>query len=218
MRVLAINAYHGGSHREFLTQWIDHSEHEFTSLTLPARHWKWRMQHAAVTLAAEVRNRLVAGERWDVLLVTDMFDLTAFLGLVPAEIAALPRIVYFHENQWTYPIPQGETRDLTYGFINLKSALAADSLWFNSSFHRQEFFQASRSFLRRMPDFAFTDALEDCEQNAAVISPGKQMQHRVNSNQELCRFSGWPAGNMTKTRSSFVKRSDCWIRQEPIFG
>ena len=23
MRVLAINAYHGGSHREFLTQWID---------------------------------------------------------------------------------------------------------------------------------------------------------------------------------------------------
>ena len=174
MRVLAINAYHGGSHREFLTQWIDHSEHEFTSLTLPARHWKWRMQHAAVTLAAEVRNRLVAGERWDVLLVTDMFDLTAFLGLVPAEIAALPRIVYFHENQWTYPIPQGETRDLTYGFINLKSALAADSLWFNSSFHRQEFFQASRSFLRRMPDFAFTDALEDCEQNAAVISPGIQ--------------------------------------------
>lgn len=174
MRVLAINAYHGGSHREFLTQWIDHSVHEFTALTLPARHWKWRMQHAAVTLAAEVQNRFVAGERWDALFVTDMFDLTAFLGLVPAEIAALPRVVYFHENQWTYPIPHGETRDLTYGFINLKSALAADSLWFNSHFHRQEFFQASRDFLQRMPDYAFTAAFEDCAHKAAVISPGIQ--------------------------------------------
>ncbi|QDT93171.1 tRNA-queuosine alpha-mannosyltransferase domain-containing protein [Gimesia algae] len=174
MRVLAINAYHGGSHREFLTQWISHSVHEFTTLTLPPRHWKWRMQHAAVTLAEDVRNRFVAGERWDVLWVTDMFDLATFLGLVPADIAALPRVVYFHENQWTYPLPTGETRDLTYGFINLKSALAADSLWFNSDFHRQDFFQASREFLRRMPDYAFIDALEDCAQKSAVISPGIQ--------------------------------------------
>lgn len=186
MRVLAINAYHGGSHREFLMQWIDHSLHDFTILTLPPRHWKWRMQHAAITLAAEVRNRVADGERWDVLFVTDMLDLTAFLGLVPAEIAALPRIVYFHENQWTYPIPQGEARDLTYGFINLKSALAADSLWFNSDFHRQEFFQASRDFLRRMPDYAFMEALDECQQKTAVLSPGIQ------------KMNGEPRGNQTR--------------------
>ncbi|WP_417392062.1 tRNA-queuosine alpha-mannosyltransferase domain-containing protein [Gimesia sp.] len=174
MRVLAINAYHGGSHREFLMQWIDHSIHDFTLLTLSARHWKWRMQHAAVTLAAEVRARVENGQRWDVIFVTDMFDLTTFLGLVPAEIAALPRIAYFHENQWTYPIPQGETRDLTYGFINLKTALAADALWFNSDFHRQEFFQASRDFLQRMPDYAFLETLKSCEQKTAVFSPGIQ--------------------------------------------
>ncbi|WP_417384950.1 tRNA-queuosine alpha-mannosyltransferase domain-containing protein [Gimesia sp.] len=188
MRVLAINAYHGGSHREFLMQWISHSVHDFTTLTLPARHWKWRMQHAAVTLALEVRKRIEAGERWDAIFVTDMFDLPAFLGLIPAATAALPRIVYFHENQWTYPLPQGETRDLTYGFINLKSALAADSLWFNSDFHQQEFFQASRDFLQRMPDYAFNAALEECVQQAAVISPGiqkKEMTARSDQKRSL---------------------------------
>ncbi|QDT44629.1 Glycosyl transferases group 1 [Gimesia alba] len=174
MRILAINAYHGGSHREFLEQWISHSCHEFSVFSLPARHWKWRMQHAAVTLASDVEARFEAGQRWDVLFVTDMFDLATFLGFVRAEIAALPRIVYFHENQWTYPVPENETRDLTYGFINLKTAISADEIWFNSDFHRREFFQASVDFLKRMPDYSLLDLLSSCEQKSSVVPPGIQ--------------------------------------------
>ncbi|MCA9017021.1 MAG: DUF3524 domain-containing protein, partial [Planctomycetaceae bacterium] len=179
MRVLAINAYHGGSHREFLEQWISHSSHEFRVLSLPARHWKWRMQHAAVTLASDVEARFHAGERWDVLFVTDMFDLATFLGFVPAEIAALPRIVYFHENQWTYPVAENETRDLTYGFINLKTVIAADEVWFNSDFHRREFFQASAEFLKRMPDYSLLDTLSQCAQKVSVVPPGIQKAEMV---------------------------------------
>ncbi|QDV20191.1 GDP-mannose-dependent alpha-(1-6)-phosphatidylinositol dimannoside mannosyltransferase [Gimesia panareensis] len=174
MRILAINAYHGGSHRDFLQQWISHSCHEFTVLSLPPRHWKWRMQHAALTLAAEVEQRSAEGAHWDVLFVTDMFDLTTFLGLVRAEIADLPRIVYFHENQWTYPVPADEPRDLTYGFINLKTAISADALWFNSDFHRREFFQGSTAFLKRMPDYAPLELLEPLQRKSAVHSPGIQ--------------------------------------------
>ena len=51
MRVLALNPYHGGSHRAFLDGWMANSRHRFTLLTLPAHHWKWRMRHAAVTFA-----------------------------------------------------------------------------------------------------------------------------------------------------------------------
>lgn len=133
------------------------------------------MQHAAVTLASDVEARFQAGARWDVLFVTDMFDLATFLGLVSAEIAALPRIVYFHENQWTYPVPENETRDLTYGFINLKSAIAADEIWFNSDFHRREFFQASENFLKRMPDYSLLDTFLPCEQKSSVVPPGIQV-------------------------------------------
>lgn len=174
MRILAINAYHGGSHREFLQQWISHSCHDFTVLSLPPRHWKWRMQHAALTLADEVEARYAEGARWDVLFVTDMFDLTTFLGLVRVEISDLPRIVYFHENQWTYPVPANETRDLTYGFINLKTVISADALWFNSDFHRREFFQGSAEFLQRMPDYAPLELIDPLTQKSAVYSPGIQ--------------------------------------------
>lgn len=172
MRVLAINAYHGGSHREFLQHWISHSCHEFTVLSLPPRHWKWRMQHAALTLVSEVQARFAEGARWDVLFVTDMFDLSGFLGLVDAEIAALPRIVYFHENQWTYPVPENEARDLTYGFLNLKTAVAADEVWFNSDFHRRDFLNASADFLNRMPDYAPVKLLEQIQSKASVHPPG----------------------------------------------
>ncbi len=172
MRILAINAYHGGSHRDFLQHWVSHSCHEFTVLTLPPRHWKWRMQHAALTLATEVEQRFVSGDRWDVLFVTDMFDLTTFLGLVRKEMMDLPRVVYFHENQWTYPVPENEIRDLTYGFINLKSAISANALWFNSDFHRLDFFQGSAEFLQRMPDYASVDLLKPLQHKSSVRPPG----------------------------------------------
>ena len=52
--VLALNAYHGGSHQAFLNGWSGRSRHRFTTLTLPAYKWKWRMRHAAVAFAEQI--------------------------------------------------------------------------------------------------------------------------------------------------------------------
>ena len=54
MHILALNTYHGGSHQAFLENWQANSEHQWTTLTLPAYHWKWRMRHAAVTFAEQL--------------------------------------------------------------------------------------------------------------------------------------------------------------------
>ena len=51
MRILALEPYYGGSHQAFLDGWIAHSQHEWTVVSLPAYHWKWRMRHAAITMA-----------------------------------------------------------------------------------------------------------------------------------------------------------------------
>lgn len=51
MRVLALEPYYGGSHRAFVDGWASRSRHDWTVLTLPAHHWKWRMRGAAVTMA-----------------------------------------------------------------------------------------------------------------------------------------------------------------------
>ncbi len=98
MRILAIEAYYGGSHKAFLDGWVGSSRHEWTVLELPGYKWKWRMRHSAITFAEEVGKRVENGERWDLVFCSDMLNLAEFLGLGPAAIKALPSIVYFHEN------------------------------------------------------------------------------------------------------------------------
>ena len=76
MRVLALNAYHGGSHAAFLDGWAARSRHDLTVLTLPAHHWKWRMRHAAETFATQAA---ALDGTFDAVWCTSMLDLAACL-------------------------------------------------------------------------------------------------------------------------------------------
>ena len=175
-RILALNPWHGGSHRAFLDGWIRHSQHEFTVLPLPAYKWKWRMRHAAVTFSQQLHELLTddAGNRpeWDALFCTDMLGLAEFRGLCPEVVRQLPAIVYFHENQLTYPTQKDEERDFHFAYSNMTSALAADSVWFNSAWHRDEFLAALRVLLRRMPDFGHEDSVDAILARSAIQPPG----------------------------------------------
>ncbi len=172
MRVLALEPYHGGSHRAFLDSWIAGSRHHWTLLTLPAYKWKWRMRHGAITLAGEVAQKLAAGEGWDALLCSDMLDLAQFRGLAPAAVHALPAVAYFHENQLTYPVRVAKERDLHFGLTNLTTALAAGEVWFNSAFHRDEFLGAIPAVLKRMPDFQPFEAVDRIRDRSRVHPQG----------------------------------------------
>jgi glycosyltransferase involved in cell wall biosynthesis len=171
-QVLALDAYHGGSHAAFLSGWSQASRHDFTVLSLPPYKWKWRMRHAAVTLSEWSHRRVARGERWDVLFCTDMLNLAEFRGLCPEPVRRLPAVVYFHENQLTYPNRREEPRDLHFAFTNLTTALAADRVWFNSGFHQREFLSALEQLLRRMPDHRPQDAPSDIQKKSAVHPPG----------------------------------------------
>ena len=172
MRVLALNPFHGGSHRAFLDGWIRHSRHEFVTLTLPATRWKWRMRHAAWTFAEELQERQQQGERWDVLFATDMLNLAELLGLTARATCQLPSVLYFHENQLTYPVQQADPRDLHFACTNFVSALAADRLWFNTAWHRDSLLDALPALLRRMPDRRNPMAAATLHEKSEVQSPG----------------------------------------------
>ncbi len=175
MRVLALEPYYGGSHRAFLDGWVDGSHHDWTLLTLPPFKWKWRMRHGAVTLAGEVGERCAAGESWDVLFCSDMLNLAEFRGLAPVAVRDLPAVVYFHENQLTYPVQVEKERDLHFAITNLTTALAADEVWFNSAFHRDEWLSAIPRFLKRMPDFQPFGAVEQILAKSAIHPPGVEL-------------------------------------------
>jgi glycosyltransferase involved in cell wall biosynthesis len=172
MRILALEPYYGGSHRAFLDGWSAAGRHEWTVLTLPAYKWKWRMRHAAVTFAGEVRQRLTQGAQWDLVFCSDMLNLAEFLGLAPKEVRELPNLLYFHENQLTYPMRVESERDYQFGLTNMTSALAAKVVWFNSGFHRDAFLQALKAFLNRMPDYQPFDAVDRIRAKAEVFPPG----------------------------------------------
>jgi len=172
MRILALEPYYGGSHKAFLDGWSQASRHPWTILSLPAYKWKWRMRHAAVTFADQVRRRLAQGQRWDLVFCCDMLNLAEFLGLAPKEVRDLPSVTYFHENQLTYPVRVENERDYQFGLTNMTSALAADAVWFNSAFHRDSFLHALETFLNRMPDCQPFDAIGRIGAKSKVFPPG----------------------------------------------
>lgn len=170
MQILALNPFHAGSHAAFLSGWNRHSQHEFAVMELPGRHWKWRMRHAALTLARRIREQHSINP--DVIFTTDMLDLPAFLGLIPPSLAAKPTVVYFHENQFSYPTRNPSSRDLHFAYTNFLSACRSTECWFNSYFHRNRFLEDCGKTLQRLPDFTHLDELKAIRKRSRVLSPG----------------------------------------------
>lgn len=184
MKVTLISPYHGGSHSAWAEGYQRHSQHVVNLLTMPARFWKWRMHGGAVTLANAF---MAAGDEPDVILATDMLDLTTFLAITRRSSAHIPIALYMHENQLTYPLPaDGSTgpmrrqlgeRDQHYAFINYASQVAADRILFNSNYHLESYFASLPNFLKHFPEYnelATIDGLRDKSQVLPVgISFGR---------------------------------------------
>ncbi len=172
MHILLVEPYFGGSHRAWAEGYARHSCHRVELLTLPAQFWKWRMEGGAATLAEEVERRKV---RPDLLLVTDMLNLSVFLGLARRWLADVPVVLYCHENQLTYPLPPGEKRDLTYGLLNWLSMLAADRIFFNSHYHLETWFEELPRLLKHFPDHTHVHRIGEVRARSAVLPVGIEL-------------------------------------------
>lgn len=172
MRILALEPYYGGSHKAFIDGWSAVSAHNWSLYKLAPYTWKWRMRHSAVTFAERIKQRIVEGNEWDVIFCSDMLNLAEFLGLSPQSVQKLPAVVYFHENQLTYPVRCESQRDYHFAMTNMTTALAANSVWFNSTFHRDSFLETLAAFLQKMPDCRPIDAIESIRSKSLVYPPG----------------------------------------------
>lgn len=151
MRILVLSPYQAHSHRVWIDQLVrGFADIEWQVMTLPARHFHWRIRsnplHWYLT-DAPIRRRSP-----DLILATSMTDLAALRGVFHRELGGVPSIVYFHENQFAYPVTSGATASVEPAMVNLYSALAADRVVFNSRYNRQTFLRGAERFLARMPD------------------------------------------------------------------
>jgi len=174
LKLLILEPYWTGSHAAWAEGYAAASAHKVDILSLPGRFWKWRMHGGALTLAREFMAR---DETPDLMLATDMLDLTTFLAMTRARTANLPVAVYFHENQLSYPWSPTDRdvqqqRDHHYGFINIATALAADRVLFNSAYHRESFLGAAEKLLRHFPDHNELTILPEIEKKSEILPLG----------------------------------------------
>ncbi|HPF34413.1 MAG TPA: DUF3524 domain-containing protein [Candidatus Krumholzibacteria bacterium] len=169
MRILFIEPYDGGSHRAFRESLTARSAHAITSLTLPARFWKWRMRSAAVWFGDRIREESLGA---DLILCSDYLNVADLRGLLPPPLDRAPVVQYMHENQLTYPLSPDESFDYHFGFTNILSCLAADRTVFNSAFHRDLFLGAVDGFLGRMPEAVPRDVRDRIAARSTVLPVG----------------------------------------------
>ena len=196
LHVVIVEGFYSGSHKRWVQDIQRHSQHSIQTLTLPGRHWKWRMHGAAITLAKDF---MAINEHVDVIMCTDMIDVSLFKSLAASKIKDTPVYVYFHENQLTYPwsstdVDPSLNRDNHYGFINYTSALVADHIYFNSHYHLQSFNQALGPFLKQFPDFQNKQTIKEIGAKSSVLPLGfdfKQMNSKRPSNSSAIKTILW---------------------------
>ncbi len=171
LRFLFLEPFFGGSHGDFAQGLTQHSRHDIELVTMPDRFWKWRMRGAALYWSERIKNP----EQYDGLIVSSLISL--------AELAALwgsrcpPALVYFHENQLTYPAAPDQRADHQPGFTNISSALTAKRVLFNSRAHLKAFLGALPDFIRIMPDFRPRWVPRAIADRCAVVYPGCHFPH-----------------------------------------
>ena len=166
MKILFLEPFFGGSHQDFAVGFKTHSCHDVDLVTLPDRFWKWRMRGAALYFVHQIQD--FSG--YDAIMTTDMMDVTDFLSLAGNNLP--PVLMYFHENQLSYPLSPNEKRDFHLGFTNVISAVAADKVVFNSKFHFTDFMAAANRWSYQRPDFRPKWMIEQIREKSQVVYPG----------------------------------------------
>ena len=154
-QVVLVEPFYGGSHKQFIdllvSEVIAPRGAEVLTVTLPAKKWHWSMRTAALCVSRRIPRQLPPGTT---LFASSYLNLCELLALRP-DLRATRTVLYFHENQLTYPTQLADKereRDFQFGWIQIMSCLVADVIAFNSGFNMHSFLGAIDSFMRRVPD------------------------------------------------------------------
>lgn len=173
LRILALEPYHGGSHRAVLDGLVARVDADWTLLTLPARKWKWRMRGAAITMAEAARKLARPDDPapFDLVFASTFLNLAEWRGLAGGAFAGVPAIVYFHENQLVYPNRHTAEWDLQFPLTNITTALSAECCVFNTRWNLDTFIAEIPGFIRQFPDHHPRGVAERIADHSLVLAP-----------------------------------------------
>lgn len=149
MKILLLSAYHAQSHQSWCSSLMAmFPELEWTLLSLPGRYFNWRVRGNALSWSVDELETL--NKKYDLVIATSMVDCATLRGLVP-NLAVIPWRIYFHENQFEYPVDAKYER-IEPKMVSLYNALCAERIIFNSQYNLKTFIAGLSAFLKKMPD------------------------------------------------------------------
>lgn len=179
--VLLVEPYFTGSHRSWAEGYQRYSAHRVRLITHDGSFWRWRLRGASLTLAQAVESSVTVGGRPEVVMVSDMVNLAAFLGLARRSLADVPVALYLHENQLLYPPPpargrrsnrRGTSDPEEAALVNWISLAAADAVYVNSAFHLDALTEELPRLLSRAPDHSHVSTLAAVAERMSVLPVG----------------------------------------------
>jgi len=174
-RVFLVEPFCGGSHAAWAQGFAQYSQHQVVVVSHPGSFWRWRFRGGSVTLAEATQEAVEQFGQPDLVLVSSMVDLSAWLGLTRRFLGDPPVVLYMHENQLGYPLsPQQKAND-EFPLANWRSLVAADQVWFNSDFHRQSLLSALPALLDRAPDQPQHHLLSEVGAKSLVMPVGVEL-------------------------------------------
>jgi glycosyltransferase involved in cell wall biosynthesis len=169
LTILAIEPHFSGSHKAYLEGLQEHSRHTVHLITLEGKGRPAQVHIDTMKLVRQVQGLDVQP---DLILLSSVMNVTAFLALTAPRFTNIPKILYMHENPLTRPLPPGETRDEVYGYLHFMGLLAVDKLLFASEFQQYDYLESLPSFLKEYADDPHSEAIDHIRERSDVLYPG----------------------------------------------
>lgn len=167
--VLLLSAYDAVSHQLWRQRLCGAlGDFRWTTLSLPARHFAWRIRSNGLHWAYQQKQTLE--QHFDLIIATSMVDLATLRGLCP-KLGQIPTVLYFHENQFAYPAGRQRKGNIEPLLVPVYSALCADRILFNTEYNRRSFLQGVTALSTALPEPFPQQALQQLEQARVIPVP-----------------------------------------------
>lgn len=206
-RILLLSGYDAGSHRRWREQLVaSQPAFDWTVLTLPPRHFRWRIRGNAMSWLDEPAMQA----QWDLVVATSMVDVAGIRALHPA-LRNVPVLLYMHENQFAYPDSGDQHSSVDPLMVNLYSALSADHVAFNSDWNRRSFLDGINQLLGKLPDAVPQGVADRIAAKSSVLPVpiGDELFGRPRQVEAGCTHRLW--NNRWKAESPGVPLRLIWV-------
>ncbi|BCL60935.1 glycosyl transferase family 1 [Desulfomarina profundi] len=173
-KILVLEPYYGGSHKQFLDGLCHHVSAEYTLMTLPARKWKMRMQLAAPWFYKQIRKLESQKRYFDTVLCSTFVDVGMLKGLLSGLNGWNPSarfLTYFHENQFSYPGQIPDPTRFQFTAINFNSGLVSDGIAFNTIYNYESFLKGCRKYIKKAADMDLVWVIDALRKKSTVLYP-----------------------------------------------